>query len=81
MAMATQASLITPRLFGPKPWKQPSPSTLSFTSPKPLKFTISPRTIKAAAAEEKTEAPVGFTPPELEPNTPSPILGGNTGGL
>ncbi|CAN1263388.1 Photosystem I reaction center subunit II-2, chloroplastic, partial [Linum perenne] len=27
------------------------------------------------------EAPVGFTPPELDPNTPSPIFGGSTGGL
>ncbi|KAJ1423796.1 Photosystem I PsaD [Sesbania bispinosa] len=92
MAMATQASLFTPALSGPKPsdrvsvpWKQSS--TLSFTSPKPLKFTTSLRNIRAAAADETTEAPVkeeapvGFTPPELDPNTPSPIFGGSTGGL
>ncbi|TKY51141.1 Photosystem I reaction center subunit II [Spatholobus suberectus] len=88
MAMATQASLFTPPLSGLKPsdrvsvpWKQ-SP-TLSFPSPKPLKFT---KTIRAAAADETTEAPtkeapVGFTPPGLDPNTPSPIFGGSTGGL
>ncbi|XP_027364139.1 photosystem I reaction center subunit II, chloroplastic-like isoform X2 [Abrus precatorius] len=90
MAMATQASLFTPPLSGPKPsdrvsvaWKQTS--SLSFTGPKPLlKFT---RTIKAAADETteappaKEEAPVGFTPPQLDPNTPSPIFAGSTGGL
>ncbi|KAK7280143.1 hypothetical protein RJT34_25205 [Clitoria ternatea] len=93
MAMTTQASLFTPPLPGPKPsdrvcvpWKQ-SP-TLSFTTPKPLKITTSPRTTtRAAAADETTEAPAkeeapaGFTPPELDPNTPSPIFGGSTGGL
>ncbi|VFQ64888.1 unnamed protein product [Cuscuta campestris] len=29
----------------------------------------------------KKEDPVGFTPPLLDPNTPSPIFGGSTGGL
>nr|AFK43504.1 unknown [Lotus japonicus] len=90
MAMATQASLFSPPLSGrvSAPWKQ-SP-TLSFTNTKPLKFTTSPRTTTTIrAADEKTEAPVatkeaapvGFTPPELDPNTPSPIFGGSTGGL
>ncbi|MED6188370.1 hypothetical protein PIB30_085303, partial [Stylosanthes scabra] len=91
MAMATQASLFTPPLFAPKPsdrpWKQ-APA-VSFTTQKAqLRFA----TIRASAAEEKVEAaaapaaekeeaPVGFTPPELDPNTPSPIFGGSTGGL
>ncbi|KAJ7980058.1 photosystem I reaction center subunit II, chloroplastic-like [Quillaja saponaria] len=93
MAMATQASLLTPTVSASKPsdrisvpWKQSS--TLTFTNPKSLKFTSAPRTIRAAAAEDKTEtptkekeAPVGFTPPELDPSTPSPIFGGSTGGL
>ncbi|XP_030465869.1 photosystem I reaction center subunit II, chloroplastic-like [Syzygium oleosum] len=93
MAMATQASLFTPTLTGPRSgdrsalaWKQSASSSLSFPNPKELKF--SPRTtIRAAAAEGKAvapakeEAPVGFTPPELDPNTPSPIFGGSTGGL
>ncbi|KAE8714587.1 Photosystem I reaction center subunit II [Hibiscus syriacus] len=90
MAMATQSSLLTPTtLLTPKtgnrvavPWKQPSSIKLpTFKSPKPT-------TIKAEATEEKAEsttatkeAPVGFTPPELDPNTPSPIFGGSTGGL
>jgi len=33
------------------------------------------------ATETEKEAPVGFTPPELKPDTPSPIFGGSTGGL
>lgn len=94
MAMATQASLFTPALAAPKsgvdrviaPWKQ-SVSSLAFAAtPKAAKS--SPRTaIRAAAAEgkaeapAKVEAPVGFTPPELDPTTPSPIFGGSTGGL
>ncbi|KAB1214204.1 Photosystem I reaction center subunit II, chloroplastic [Morella rubra] len=91
--MATQASLFTPTLSASKsgdrvtvPWKQ-SP-TLSFMNPKPLKLSVAQRTIRAAAAEGKAaeaptkeEAPVGFTPPELDPNTPSPIFAGSTGGL
>ncbi|KAK4370516.1 hypothetical protein RND71_009991 [Anisodus tanguticus] len=87
MAMATQASLFTPALSSPKssaPWKQ---SLVSF-SPKQLKSTIgATRPIKAmaeealAATKEEKSAPVGFTPPQLDPNTPSPIFGGSTGGL
>ncbi|PON80108.1 Photosystem I PsaD [Parasponia andersonii] len=91
MAMATQA---TTSLFAPKtgaervtaPWKQSV--TTSFATPKQLKLSHGPARfmVRAAAAEEKTEAPtkeapVGFTPPELDPNTPSPIFGGSTGGL
>ncbi|OMO61204.1 Photosystem I PsaD [Corchorus capsularis] len=90
MAMATQASLFTPAtLSAPKsgdrvavPWKQPSFVTIpSFKSQK-----FAPRTIRAEATEEKAEtatkeAPVGFTPPELDPSTPSPIFAGSTGGL
>ncbi|XP_042517725.1 photosystem I reaction center subunit II, chloroplastic [Macadamia integrifolia] len=89
MAMATQASLFTPTLSTPNsgnraliPWK-PS-SSFSFAIPRPVNLSVSQRTIRAAAAEEKTgtkEAPVGFTPPSLDPNTPSPIFGGSTGGL
>ncbi|CAA7047119.1 unnamed protein product [Microthlaspi erraticum] len=35
----------------------------------------------AAPAAPVKEAPVGFTPPQLDPNTPSPIFAGSTGGL
>ncbi|KAF9607618.1 hypothetical protein IFM89_037546 [Coptis chinensis] len=89
MAMAAQSALFTPTISTPSsgnrvlvPWKQSS--SLCFTSPKPLKSSIAQKTIRAAAAEGKsttTEAPVGFTPPQLDPNTPSPIFGGSTGGL
>ncbi|KAM1171844.1 hypothetical protein ACFX2I_022010 [Malus domestica] len=93
MAMATQASLFTPTPSVPKttadrttaPWKQSVSS--SFMPPKALKLSTT-RTMRInASAEEKTvtttkeEAPVGFTPPELDPTTPSPIFGGSTGGL
>ncbi|KAE9606454.1 hypothetical protein Lal_00014026 [Lupinus albus] len=93
MAMATQASLFTPPLSGTSktyvPWRQQQPSTLSFTSPKPLLTFTTRSTVRAAATADgkieapqaKDEAPVGFTPPELDPNTPSPIFGGSTGGL
>ncbi|KAF2325197.1 hypothetical protein GH714_025098 [Hevea brasiliensis] len=89
--MATQAGLFTPAITAPKssksplvPWKPTS--SFSFTIPNPLTFSAAQRSLKVAAAEEKTEAPtkeapVGFTPPELDPNTPSPIFGGSTGGL
>ncbi|GFZ08851.1 photosystem I subunit D-1 [Actinidia rufa] len=86
MTMATQASLFTSTLSTPKsghrvvaPWKQPS--TLSFPSFKPTKLVVPPRTVKTAAEAPTKEAPVGFTPPELDPSTPSPIFGGSTGGL
>ncbi|XP_015944507.1 photosystem I reaction center subunit II, chloroplastic-like [Arachis duranensis] len=85
-----QACFLEIPLFASTPsnrvWKQPL--AVSFTTVKPqLKFII----IKASAAEEKVEAaapaaekeevPVEFTPPELDPNTPSSIFGGSTGGL
>ncbi|KAI3756363.1 hypothetical protein L1987_56183 [Smallanthus sonchifolius] len=80
MAMATQASLFTPPTISNQ-WKQSSPLT-SFTTIKPLKSSPRFTTIKATTEEAPTkEAPVGFTPPELDPNTPSPIFAGSTGGL
>ncbi|GAB4830611.1 hypothetical protein Ancab_020377 [Ancistrocladus abbreviatus] len=96
MAMATQASLFNPSLSPTKsstviPWKSSSSlsSTLSFTAtPKPHKSAAPRHFIRAAAAggkaaeaPERESAPAGFTPPELDPNTPSPIFGGSTGGL
>ncbi|CAI9291095.1 unnamed protein product [Lactuca saligna] len=82
MAMATQASLFAPTIPNQtSPWKQSQ--LTSFTTVKPTKPTTRFTTIKAAAAGEvpTKEAPVGFTPPELDPNTPSPIFAGSTGGL
>ncbi|CAH1429075.1 unnamed protein product [Lactuca virosa] len=82
MAMATQASLFAPTIpTQTSPWKQSQ--LTSFTTVKPTKPTTRFTTIKAAAAGEvpTKEAPVGFTPPELDPNTPSPIFAGSTGGL
>ena len=89
MAMAAQATLFTPSLSSPKstaitvPWKQ-SP-TLSFLNSKPLKPASSSRSLKVSAEAEAqaapVEAPAGFSPPELDPTTPSPIFAGSTGGL
>ncbi|KAK9933356.1 hypothetical protein M0R45_020556 [Rubus argutus] len=82
MAMATQATLFTPT---PAPWKQSVTST--FMAPKSLTLsTTAPIRPMRISAEEKTvaptkEAPVGFTPPQLDPTTPSPIFSGSTGGL
>ncbi|GFP84016.1 photosystem i reaction center subunit ii chloroplastic [Phtheirospermum japonicum] len=89
MAMATQASLFTPALAADRvaaPWKQ---SLAQFSTLKPTKgvSAVAHRPIRAmaedapAAATKEPEAPAGFTPPELDPNTPSPIFGGSTGGL
>lgn len=93
MAMATQASLFTPTLSAPNsgdrvaaPWKQ---SLAQFSALKPTRGSVSAvahRPIRAMAEEapattKEPEAPAGFTPPELDPNTPSPIFGGSTGGL
>ncbi|KAL4565420.1 hypothetical protein LXL04_029514 [Taraxacum kok-saghyz] len=82
MAMATQASLFTPTIPNQTTaWKQSQ--ITAFATIKPTKPTARFTTIKATAAGEvpTKEAPVGFTPPELDPNTPSPIFAGSTGGL
>ncbi|PWA90078.1 hypothetical protein CTI12_AA104360 [Artemisia annua] len=84
MAMATQATLFTPTISNQTSFKQISKLT-SFTPTKSPKFTTRFATIKATAATTDDvptkQAPVGFTPPELDPNTPSPIFAGSTGGL
>ncbi|PQQ09333.1 photosystem I reaction center subunit II chloroplastic [Prunus yedoensis var. nudiflora] len=91
--MATQATLFTPTLSAPKtsverstvPWKQSVSSLLH--GPKATQALLHHKNHEdQCSAEEKTvappkEAPVGFTPPELDPTTPSPIFGGSTGGL
>ncbi|XWS08985.1 hypothetical protein CRYUN_Cryun40dG0047000 [Craigia yunnanensis] len=91
MAMATQTSLFIPAiLFAPKfgdqvtmPWKKSS--FVKLPSFKSKKF-VAPRTIKVGAVKDKVEtatkeAPIGFTPLELDPSSPSPIFGGSIGGL
>ncbi|KAL7587995.1 photosystem I reaction center subunit II, chloroplastic [Lactuca sativa] len=80
--MATQASLFA--LIIPNqtsPWKQSQP--ISFNTVKPSKPTTCFTTIKVAATWEvpTKEALIGFIPPELDPNTSSPIFVGSTGGL
>ena len=91
---SSQASLFTPSISTSKtadprvvaPWKQ---SASSFSAPKLSKSVVAYRPIKAMAVEKaqsatkeaEPAAPVGFTPPQLDPSTPSPIFGGSTGGL
>ncbi|CAA0812291.1 Photosystem I reaction center subunit II-2-chloroplastic [Striga hermonthica] len=93
MAMATQASLFTPTLSGPNPADRLAShrkqSLAQFPALRPAAKPISSAAYRpiramadeAPAATKEPEAPAGFTPPELDPNTPSPIFGGSTGGL
>uniref|UniRef100_UPI003467EF40 Photosystem I reaction center subunit II n=1 Tax=Fittonia albivenis TaxID=141305 RepID=UPI003467EF40 len=61
------------------PWKQSlAPQFTAAKNPKPLPRAVA-MPIRAMAPEES--APAGFTPPQLDPSTPSPIFGGSTGGL
>uniref|UniRef100_J3LM63 Photosystem I reaction center subunit II, chloroplastic n=1 Tax=Oryza brachyantha TaxID=4533 RepID=J3LM63_ORYBR len=57
-----------------------SSTLLPLPSPPPPASTTAPWAA-AATEEKKVEAPKGFVPPQLDPNTPSPIFGGSTGGL
>ncbi|EHA8588639.1 photosystem I reaction center subunit II, chloroplastic [Cocos nucifera] len=89
MAMATRASLFTPPTLSASKPAAPCSAAIPWTNspfaatPRPLTLSTTTRnaTFKVSATEEKTEAPAGFTPPQLDPNTPSPIFGGSTGGL
>ena len=79
--MATQASAATRHLLAAawSPAKAPRSSQLPLPSP-----SRGPAPLRAAAGEPAAateEAPKGFVPPQLDPNTPSPIFGGSTGGL
>ncbi|KAL7081081.1 hypothetical protein ACP275_14G017200 [Erythranthe tilingii] len=89
MAMATQATLFAATISADRvaaPWKQ-SLAQFSTTTKPVIKCAAAHRPIRAMAekapapATKEPEAPAGFTPPELDPTTPSPIFGGSTGGL
>ncbi|XP_010542866.1 PREDICTED: photosystem I reaction center subunit II-1, chloroplastic-like [Tarenaya hassleriana] len=56
------------------------PKSLSFSKTS-IRAEKAESSAAAAAPAAKEEAPVGFTPPQLDPNTPSPIFAGSTGGL
>lgn len=87
MAMTTQATLATPSLSTPvsssrslAAWRPPL--SMPITAPRPstnISFSRPATAIRAAATDE--EAPAGFVPPALNPDTPSPIFAGSTGGL
>ncbi|KAG6524917.1 photosystem I reaction center subunit II, chloroplastic-like [Zingiber officinale] len=80
MAMSAQASL-----FAALPCSKPAVVPRGLLAWKPIPSLPAPGARRglqrASAVEEKAEAPVGFTPPQLDPNTPSPIFSGSTGGL
>jgi photosystem I subunit II len=86
MAMATQASAATRHLLAAawSPANKPRSSSSSQLS-LPSSSRGPPAPLRAAAEEApvatEAEAPKGFVPPQLDPNTPSPIFGGSTGGL
>jgi photosystem I subunit II len=86
MAMATQASAATRHLLAAawSPANKPRSSSSSQLS-LPSSSRGPPAPLRAAAEEApvatEAEVPKGFVPPQLDPNTPSPIFGGSTGGL
>ncbi|KAH0460876.1 hypothetical protein IEQ34_008451 [Dendrobium chrysotoxum] len=87
--MATQAasaSLFPPSTLNPtRPRSFPKPLLPLSTPSRPFPLRASAADAPAASSPDPTpapaSAPAGFTPPELDPNTPSPIFGGSTGGL
>jgi photosystem I subunit II len=88
MAMATQASAATRHLLAAawSPATKPRSSSSSHQLSVPPSSRGLPAPLRAAAGEApaaatEAEAPKGFVPPQLDPNTPSPIFGGSTGGL
>ncbi|CAL4936594.1 unnamed protein product [Urochloa decumbens] len=83
MAMATQASAATRHLLAAA-WSPASKAPRSTSQLALPSSSRGPAPLRAAAEEPAaavTEAPKGFVPPQLDPNTPSPIFGGSTGGL
>ncbi|CAL4944989.1 unnamed protein product [Urochloa decumbens] len=83
MAMATQASAATRHLLAAA-WSPASKAPRSASQLALPSSSRGPAPLRAAAEEPAaavTEAPKGFVPPQLDPNTPSPIFGGSTGGL
>jgi photosystem I subunit 2 len=86
MAMATQASAATRHLLAAawSPASKAAPRSSSSQLALPSSSFRGPAPLRAAAEESAAataEAPKGFVPPQLDPNTPSPIFGGSTGGL
>ena len=53
--------------------------SVSLSAPRAAKLTV--RAADAPAKAETKEEEKPWTPPKLNPNTPSPIFGGSTGGL
>ncbi|KAH7277847.1 hypothetical protein KP509_38G011300 [Ceratopteris richardii] len=77
MATLTTASALSATTVAPSSlsWKQAG--IVGQQVRMPLQASMG-KIVMCAATEE---APAGFTPPQLKPDTPSPIFGGSTGGL
>lgn len=58
-----------------------APFRASSLSGQKLQVSASSSSTRLSMSMTDTEAPAGFTPPELKSDTPSPIFGGSTGGL
>eukprot|EP01024_Parvocaulis_polyphysoides_P006863 TRINITY_DN119_c0_g2_i1.p2 TRINITY_DN119_c0_g2~~TRINITY_DN119_c0_g2_i1.p2 ORF type:complete len:190 (-),score=35.93 TRINITY_DN119_c0_g2_i1:220-789(-) len=48
---------------------------------RPARSPVAARRVIVSTAEAEAATPAPFTAPTLDPNTPSPIFGGSTGGL
>jgi photosystem I subunit 2 len=59
--------------------KAVSSKSVSLATPRAAKLVV--RAADAPAKAEKKEEEAPWSPPKLNPNTPSPIFGGSTGGL
>jgi hypothetical protein len=59
--------------------KAVSSKSVSLATPRAAKLVV--RAADAPAKAEKKEEEKPWSPPKLNPNTPSPIFGGSTGGL
>ncbi|KAG0466910.1 hypothetical protein HPP92_018490 [Vanilla planifolia] len=79
---AAAAAFFTPYTLKPiaKPFSPPFLKPLH-PSPRPAPLRPSAAASPSPATSKPDQPPAGFTPPDLDPNTPSPIFGGSTGGL
>ncbi|XP_020586996.1 photosystem I reaction center subunit II-1, chloroplastic-like [Phalaenopsis equestris] len=65
-------AMTSPSLFASSPLNPTRPLSLSFSKLDAATPALNPN---------PNPPPAGFTPPQLDPNTPSPIFAGSTGGL
>jgi hypothetical protein len=72
--------MLASTLFAAKPALRGTPVLRQQAAVRPA--AVSRRCVVVAAVEAASAAaPAAFVPPALDPNTPSPVFGGSTGGL